>query len=404
MSTTPNNPYDNIPYLPIEDLNSTNQGGAQFFSNVKQLQVGYGSSVFRVDRDGMWAGAEQFADAPWSVDWEGNMIANSVTLAGYLATGEALADIGTGNITSTYIANGAIITDKLAANAVTAAKISVTELSAITANVGTLTAGLIVGVEIRTSNTGDRIVLDNDRIRSYDGNDTIGFEVDDGFVTIYDPVEVAAGYIFGSTGTNPRFVISGDNAHSVYIETDEFIELNPTSFVLLGSDIEMNGNDIFDADDIECVTLTETSDIRLKENIEPMKYGLKEVLKMNPITYNFKEREEKDIGIDESSYENVLNRVNRKLSKRRKNTLLKKFKDKKQNKKNKILKRKKNLHLGFSAQDMYKIIPEITENAQSLKSNKKATIKKTQLIPILVQAIKELNEKVEKLENNSEKS
>lgn len=148
QSNTVSQPYENIPFLPFENPDETIRHGAQFFKNVKQLQVGFGSQVFRVDRDGMWAGAEDFASAPWKVDWQGNMTATSVTISGYIPTGGALGDIGVGNITGTYIADGAIVTDKLAANAVVAAKISVSELSAISADIGDITAGTITGVTI----------------------------------------------------------------------------------------------------------------------------------------------------------------------------------------------------------------------------------------------------------------
>jgi hypothetical protein len=54
------------------------------------------------------------------------------------------------------------------------------------------------------------------------------------------------------------------------------------------------------------------------------------------------------------------------------------------------------VHIGFSAQDMYNIIPEVTNNA-SPESEETASINKTQLIPVLVKAIQELNEVVETL-------
>lgn len=177
---TVNQPYFNVPFQPLtnEDLNSSK--GANLFSNVKQLQVGFGSRVFRADRDGMWAGAETFATAPWKVDWDGNMTASSVTISGYIPTGGALGDIGAGNITGTYIADGAIVTDKLAANAVVAAKIDVAELSAISADVGTITAGSITGVTITggtvqtsASTSVERARMLNSKFEVLDVNNTV---------------------------------------------------------------------------------------------------------------------------------------------------------------------------------------------------------------------------------------
>jgi hypothetical protein len=180
QSNTISMPYFDVPFLPFEENDQTSRKGASFFSNVKQLQVGFGSSVFRVDRDGMWAGAEEFADAPWSVDWDGNMIANSVTISGYIPNGGALADIGVGNITGTYISDGAIVTAKLAANSVVASKISVASLSAISANIGTVTAGTITGVTITggvvqtsASTTVERARMLNSRFEVLNDDNTV---------------------------------------------------------------------------------------------------------------------------------------------------------------------------------------------------------------------------------------
>ena len=151
-SNTINKPYFDVPFLPFEDQDQTSRHGAQFFSNVKQLQVGFGQQVFRVDRDGMWAGAEDFASAPWKVDWDGNMTANSVVLGGYLKVGEALGD------TQTSIGAGG--------------------LSAISANIGNITAGTITGVTItggtvQTSTSGKRVVMTGDAISIYNSSNVL---------------------------------------------------------------------------------------------------------------------------------------------------------------------------------------------------------------------------------------
>lgn len=217
-------PYNNIPFLPLENEEQSTRHGAHFFRNVKQLQVGFGSKVFRVDRDGMWAGAEDFASAPWSVDWDGNMIANSLTLSGYIQTGGALADIGAGNITGTYIASGAITTAKIAANAitaneiaagaVTASKINVSTLSAITANVGTLTSGSITGITItggtiRTASSGTRIELDgaDNDISIYSGSTLRARGYQQGW-EFYNPSGTLIGEIYASSDN--ALLIAGD--------------------------------------------------------------------------------------------------------------------------------------------------------------------------------------------------
>jgi hypothetical protein len=221
-TNTPNRPYHDVPFLPLENSEQTTRHGAQFFSNVKQLGVGFGSKVFRVDRDGMWAGAEDFASAPWKVDWDGNMTATSITISGYVPTGGSLADIGAGNITSTYLGSNSVIAGKIAANAVVASNINVANLSAIDADLGTITAGSITGITItggtiRTSASGARVELD---------------DTDDD-ISIYDSGGLRArGYDQGWEYYNPSGTLVGE------------IYASATYGILLAADL-VNGNDIF---------------------------------------------------------------------------------------------------------------------------------------------------------------
>ena len=179
--------FSNIADKPIE---GTIYGSN--LTNIQTLQAGAGSRVMRADEDGLWLGAEKFVDAPFKVDMSGNLIASSVTLSGYIAVGGALADVGAGNITGTYIADGTITTAKLQANiitaneiatnavtsakilanAVTADKISVSTLSAISANVGTVTAGSLSGITIAIGSGNSIFKADSNGI--YLGNATFG--------------------------------------------------------------------------------------------------------------------------------------------------------------------------------------------------------------------------------------
>lgn len=76
----------------------------------------------------------------------------------------------TGTITETQIDDGSITTPKLAANAVTAQKINVSQLSAISATLGTVLAGLIVGVTIQTATSGQRVEIDGGGITLKSGS------------------------------------------------------------------------------------------------------------------------------------------------------------------------------------------------------------------------------------------
>lgn len=70
-----------------------------------------------------------------------------------------------GSVTAGKVAANAITSDKIVAGAVTAAKINVTQLSAITADMGIITAGMI-----RSGTTGMRTEIDKNGGRSYHAN------------------------------------------------------------------------------------------------------------------------------------------------------------------------------------------------------------------------------------------
>jgi len=163
-------PFTDIPYQSLEEKSNTRYG-SEFFRDVNELQVGIGAEVFRVDRQGIWLGAERFADAPFSVDMEGNVIANNITLGGYIPTGGAVGDV------QTTIGGGG--------------------LSAISANIGTITAGTITGVTItggtlQTATSGRRIKISSspaNSIEFYDSTTLYGvLEADkvgtDGYITL----------------------------------------------------------------------------------------------------------------------------------------------------------------------------------------------------------------------------
>ena len=90
----------------------------------------------------------------------------------------------------------------------------------------------------------------------------------------------------------------------------------------------------------------QTSDIRLKKNIQPLTYGLKEVLNLQPVSYDWKDNSGK----------------------------------------NKI---------GLIAQDVRKIIPQVVVGDEA-KEN--IGMNYAELVPVLINSIKELNKRVEELE------
>jgi hypothetical protein len=118
---------------------------------------------------------------------------SAVDTSGNTGTVSSTANAALNPLGSDSIAALAIVTAKLAAGAVTAAKISVSQLSAIAADMGTITAGTVTGATIRTAASGQRVQLDSSNgIIVYNSSGDVVFQVN---VT-------GAGQI-GKTGLDP---------------------------------------------------------------------------------------------------------------------------------------------------------------------------------------------------------
>lgn len=143
-----------------------------------------------IDASGIITGAEIIGSrinngaGTFLVDELGNVTANSLTIGGGSGISN-LSDAGDlatlSSVSSTYIDDGAVITPKLAAGAVVASKISVDELSAISADIGEVTAGTVTGVRFRTSSSGERIEISGDDLNTYNSsNELNGFQLESG--------------------------------------------------------------------------------------------------------------------------------------------------------------------------------------------------------------------------------
>lgn len=102
-----------------------------------------------------WAGKADAATAPFRVDKDGNVVATSMTLSGYLQVGQAAGDTAS----------------------------TITGLASLSSNLGTITAGSISGITItgslfRTASSGNRIEITStpsNKISFYNGTDEIGY-------------------------------------------------------------------------------------------------------------------------------------------------------------------------------------------------------------------------------------
>lgn len=117
----------------------------------------------------------------------------------------------------------------------------------------------------------------------------------------------------------------------------------------------------------------QTSDISLKENISPLKYGLKEIMQLKPVSFRWKQEQISAFKIPNS---------------------------------------KKETKLGFIAQDLLKIIPEVVETTQwkEYEENPGVLVKEemarygvsySELIPVLINAIQEQQLQIESIKQTN---
>ena len=111
-----------------------------------------------------------------------------------------------------------------------------------------------------------------------------------------------------------------------------------------------------------------TSDITLKTNINPLDYGLNEIMQLNPITYNWKSQTKGRTSIPQGDDE---------------------------------------LKIGFSAQELLSVMPEVVETHSWVAADEKGNFRKikndklgvyySDIIPVTVKAIQEQQNQIEEL-------
>ena len=128
---------------PVSIGNEDIFGGAQYFPNMRTLKVGSGNTSFNSNSaEGIWIGKNIFSGAPFSVDMQGNLTASSATISGTITATSGF--IGGWQINPTTLTGGGVTLDS---------------------------AGIITGGIIRTSASGQRVVMDGttNQIDFFDG-------------------------------------------------------------------------------------------------------------------------------------------------------------------------------------------------------------------------------------------
>lgn len=227
-------PYENYDIVPQSDADGIK--GNDFLNAVKSLQVGFGNQVLRVDRQGLWLGNADFTSAPFKVDMSGNATATSLSISGYVPVGGALADVGVGNITGTYIASGSITTAKLSATAIDGMTITGARVRTSSGSTRVQMNESTNALEVYSANV-KRVVLDNDEITFYNSSAAQR----GGIVANTTEVEVYAlnggNLVLSSEGSLYTILFKVNTVQKGYFST---------AGLTLDDDLNLNSNDIID--------------------------------------------------------------------------------------------------------------------------------------------------------------
>ena len=337
-----------------------------------------------------------------------NEIASDTITANEIASNTITAnEIASQTITANEIASEAITADKILAGAITSAKIDVTELSAISSNIGTITAGTIDASQVSVTNLdadnitsgtldADRIGADSITANKLDVTSLNAVSTNTGSLSVTGVLTMGASgeitnsggdYVLDEDGLRMEAVSSGvqgdpnairfvSTTGSAVAEMRAFKELIVQGIdifdehtlqlkslnadtgrdrIRLDCDIVLISNDLEVGNDIDYVgTLTDISDQLLKENVVPLGSTLDKITQLEAKVYDL---------IGESTTREI----------------------------------------GLFAQDVEPLFPEAVKDRTKPNEEGEEITYKTlsyiQLIPALIESIKELKQEIDQLKN-----
>ena len=294
-----------------------------------------------------------------------NIITNSAQIANAIITDAKIVSL-TANKISTQLVDAQIA--NIAYAKIT--NVAVTNAQIVSLDAGKINAGEIVGRNIRSSSGGGQILLSNgDRLYFYDGAGALqGYMYgagDDLVVGAYDNIQLGAGGTYRMRVTNTRLYFY-DPGYSIYWGAEGYGIAADNDKIRVGAnwcpnshrvqnlgahdrewnDVRVryaNASNKMYADDF-----IKNSDINLKNSIKNLQGALGKITSLQGISFDWKQtkKEPKDT----------------------------------------------NKQMGFIAQEVKEIMPELV-----VENNGKLGVSYMNIIPILVEAIKELSRKVDKL-------
>lgn len=203
-----------IPYAEFPNADNS-RFGSEVDRDVKELQVGAGSTVFRANESGIWLGAKRWASAPFRVDMNGNVVATSITLGAQYTTPSQVTTIIGNTVTTGYVNALSIVAGSVAAENITGNVITGKTLQTATSGIRVLinSTGLVGQISFFDSS--------NNYVGSMFGASTslfirgvlgIGFTIgSSGFGTVVGAISTTGLIMTGSVAAGTIFACNGSN-------------------------------------------------------------------------------------------------------------------------------------------------------------------------------------------------
>jgi hypothetical protein len=162
-----------------------------------------------------------------------------------------------------------------------------------------------------------------------------------------------------SDQTNPDTSVVSSSIRCIYGVTNSnaaYLQFHhPTAYWRIGTDasafvVNYNGTISGMSLPVNGTNWTNTSDVRIKENIAPLSSALGSILQLRPVTFNFKHNKDKE-------------------------------------------------HVGFIAQDVEPVLPHVVYTRKTEEYDDMKSISMTDMIPFMIKAMQEQNAKIQALES-----
>lgn len=234
----------------VLDIANWGWGQTSAFSSASATQVNWGAGTFKSasgDTYSISSGNTGTMAAKTYIYFD--VVASETTYQVTTTPGDA---VGIGKVLVAVAQNGAtsatynlneatqIVGDNILANTINATKMNVGQLSAISADLGSITAGTITGATLRTAATGERVVITGSSLWSYDSSNVLRMQLTGESLAFSNSSGVFVGSIIGtptalslSAGTNKSVFLIGDGTGNagLAIDSTNFFYANGTDDV-----------------------------------------------------------------------------------------------------------------------------------------------------------------------------